>query len=144
LTTVLSPSTARRMRTNEQSRPFRPEDQSESDNLSAFRRTFRFSYANPPINYAESRECIRSRIMTSLTRVPCEVALTRGSHVNRAIPDDCNDRNTEDDQVEQVGTTCWDSRARVASPCAPRVELMMRVGRVINHTFITRIAAAPH
>lgn len=25
-----------------------------------------------------------------------------------------------------------------------RVELMMRVGRIINHTFITRIAAAPY
>jgi hypothetical protein len=70
--------------------------------------SFRFSVtrSRPLItrNPASASVRERSRIMTSLTRIPCEVALTRGSHVNCAIPDDhdCNDRNSEDDQVGTV------------------------------------------
>jgi len=66
--------------------------------LPPIRRTFQRTRPLITRNPASASVRAPSRIMTFLTRVPRELALTRASHVSRAIPDDhdCNDRNSED------------------------------------------------
>lgn len=79
---------------------------------------------------------LSNRAITFLTRALRRIVLG-WSHVNS----ECVLRRRR----RRPYTTCRDLQACISfSGSLLRIELMMRVGRIINHTFITWIPAAPH